>query len=976
MTQTTEIKSDGSVFVAIRIRPQNESDLNENCCNITEVVNKKSIRIKNSEYEFDRVYDMDSMQIQLFNELAKPLVDKCLGGFNAAIFAYGQTGSGKTYTMGTSYNETVIEETVGLIPRTISYLFEEIKILQTSGAAINVSVQFLELYNEDIFDLLDTKNRGFKNIKIHETVSGDIHVQNCSIQSVSSCKDVLQKLTEGTRSRTTASTNMNIQSSRSHAIFTLIVSQKKHESNELSVKKLSKFHLVDLAGSERLSRTGAVGDRAKEAISINSGLLALGNVINALGDKCKRGHVPYRDSKLTRLLQDSLGGNSYTIMNACISPSDRDMSETISTLNYAIRAKNIKNKISINQQISHKKTSKLINEIKILREQLNKHNENLKYYKEKCNFYEIKYGLEPSINVNTYSNVPLEVELSEPLANVLQVSPDTDPLNVAIVHDDFSSHSNGEDIKSSLSMEFDTPDLFDKFETDVFWEDQEPNNDLDQKMNTQQMQEGLIEVTTNIAMKEDLEKELESRKREFEEMREHYEQQIESLHNKIETLSKKELEDIEIYKKQTNNSDGIEEIKKSYFDKIRTLKDELKAVRAQQQSYHHKVVEKEQVDRQLNTLKKELQDLKHTKVSLTRALSKEISTAQKKQMDYMRKLKAAEKDATKKDIRIKTLTHEMEKTNNVLKRKYEELGVVRRQIRQQNPRTNTESMPSLPKPILESNVNKTFVVPHDKSESSLRSEPTTQTPTTYRPLCLLESPAISFETKNKWKIIEEQVNNLLVKKETLTIMNKEIDKLIRQRTEVSHEILSAKKKLETCPKRMIKKTQEKIKNLEETLESLQKSIENDQKEIADLEIDDIVNKNIKVKELELEKKIPRKRVKNKNIIEEPDLINSNKVHPFDNINQRRKTALPTELTKSLLATPLGARKNEETSPVEVRRVTRNMSKGIIDTVKTESSTGSGRNSQENDFVQKEIKENIPTKKRHLLNLETDLYKVT
>lgn len=210
------------------------------------------------------------------------------------------------------------------------------------------------------------QGRGYK---IHEDPSGGIHIKGVTMRPVTTVEEALQCLRLGALSRTTASTQMNSQSSRSHAIFTLHIKQQRLaivESDMIDSKEgnnvettnefetlTAKFHFVDLAGSERLKRTGATGERAKEGISINCGLLALGNVISALGDLSKKTfHVPYRDSKLTRLLQDSLGGNSQTVMIACISPSDRDFMETLNTLKYANRARNIKNKITINQDKS------------------------------------------------------------------------------------------------------------------------------------------------------------------------------------------------------------------------------------------------------------------------------------------------------------------------------------------------------------------------------------------------------------------------------------------------------------------------------------------------------------------------------------------------------------------------------------------------------------------------------------------------
>lgn len=319
----------------------------------------------------------------------------CLEGYNATIVAYGQTGSGKTYTMGTSF--TIKDENEnGIIQRAVDHLFRGIAERQEAAKCagqpvpeFKVTAQFLELYNEEIIDLLsDDKTRNF-NIKIHEDENGSIYTIGSTSITVKSPENTLQCLQKGALSRQTGSTNMNAQSSRSHAIFTIFIKQQRvvqidqlmetetadqqQRQPELDLKSqefetlTAKFNFVDLAGSERLKRTGATGDRAKEGISINSGLLSLGNVISALGDKNKRAlHVPYRDSKLTRLLQDSLGGNSRTLMIACISPSDRDFIETLGTLRYANRAKNIRNKVVANQDKSSQTISLLRKQIEQL----------------------------------------------------------------------------------------------------------------------------------------------------------------------------------------------------------------------------------------------------------------------------------------------------------------------------------------------------------------------------------------------------------------------------------------------------------------------------------------------------------------------------------------------------------------------------------------------------------------------------------
>uniref|UniRef100_A0A8C8SEC2 Kinesin family member 21B n=1 Tax=Pelusios castaneus TaxID=367368 RepID=A0A8C8SEC2_9SAUR len=352
---------------------------------------------KDKAFTYDFVFDLDTWQEQIYTTCVSKLIEGCFEGYNATVLAYGQTGAGKTYTMGTGFDVHISEDEHGIIPRAISHLFSGIEqrkqAARESGTAVpefKVSAQFLELYNEEILDLFDsardTDSRHRKsNIKIHEDASGSIYTTGVASRLISSQDELIQCLKQGALSRTTASTQMNVQSSRSHAIFTIHLCQMRVCARPDLVNGLpegsqatseyetlsAKFHFVDLAGSERLKRTGATGERAKEGISINCGLLALGNVISALGDQSKKVvHVPYRDSKLTRLLQDSLGGNSQTIMIACISPSDRDFMETLNTLKYANRARNIKNKVVVNQDKTSQQISALRAEIARLQMEL------------------------------------------------------------------------------------------------------------------------------------------------------------------------------------------------------------------------------------------------------------------------------------------------------------------------------------------------------------------------------------------------------------------------------------------------------------------------------------------------------------------------------------------------------------------------------------------------------------------------------
>ncbi|XP_065259472.1 kinesin-like protein KIF21B [Emys orbicularis] len=382
-----------------RIRPQLSKEKIEGCHICTSVTpgEPQVLLGKDKAFTYDFVFDLDTWQERIYTTCVSKLIEGCFEGYNATVLAYGQTGAGKTYTMGTGFDTNISEEEHGIIPRAISHLFSGIerrkRAAQERGTAVpefKVSAQFLELYNEEILDLFDSardpdSRHRKSNIKIHEDASGSIYTTGVTSRLISSQDELIQCLKQGALSRTTASTQMNVQSSRSHAIFTIHLCQMRVCAQPDLVTGLpegsqatseyetltAKFHFVDLAGSERLKRTGATGERAKEGISINCGLLALGNVISALGDQSKKAvHVPYRDSKLTRLLQDSLGGNSQTIMIACISPSDRDFMETLNTLKYANRARNIKNKVVVNQDKTSQQISALRAEIARLQMEL------------------------------------------------------------------------------------------------------------------------------------------------------------------------------------------------------------------------------------------------------------------------------------------------------------------------------------------------------------------------------------------------------------------------------------------------------------------------------------------------------------------------------------------------------------------------------------------------------------------------------
>ena len=325
-------------------------------------------------FTFDEVFDKDTSQEEIFNISAKPAVNSVLEGYNSTIFAYGQTGTGKTFTMeGFTYNN--MDNTRGIIPRTIENIFSYIESNSNKNTKFIIRAAYLQIYNEMISDLLKPESSN-KNLSIREDKHKGLYVDNLSEWAVRSPSDIYTLLERGATSREVSNTFMNDVSSRSHAVFMITVEQLiSSVKSGKQITKIGKLNLVDLAGSERTRITGATGKQLQESIKINKSLSALGNVINALTDTKERKHIPYRDSKLTRLLEDSLGGNCKTTMIATISPAHCSFNESLSTLNFARRAKNIKNRPVINEDIDHiGLIHQYENELKKIRKELEEKN--------------------------------------------------------------------------------------------------------------------------------------------------------------------------------------------------------------------------------------------------------------------------------------------------------------------------------------------------------------------------------------------------------------------------------------------------------------------------------------------------------------------------------------------------------------------------------------------------------------------------
>ncbi|KAI4322505.1 hypothetical protein L6164_022193 [Bauhinia variegata] len=351
---------DHNVQVIIRIRPLSNTELSLQGYNkCIRQVSSQAITWTGhpeSRFTFDLVADENVSQEKLFKVAGLPMIENCMGGYNSCMFAYGQTGSGKTHTMLGDIEGGTRRHSVncGMTPRVFEQLFSRIQkekeARRDEKLKFTCKISFLEIYNEQILDLLDPSST---NLQIREDSKRGVYVENLKEIEVTSARDVIQQLIQGSANRKVAATNMNRASSRSHSVFTCIT-ESKWESQGVTHHRFARLNLVDLAGSERQKSSGAEGERLKEATNINKSLSTLGLVIMNLVSisNGKSLHVPYRDSKLTFLLQDSLGGNSKTIIIANISPSSCCSLETLSTLKFAQRAKFIKNNAIVNEDAS------------------------------------------------------------------------------------------------------------------------------------------------------------------------------------------------------------------------------------------------------------------------------------------------------------------------------------------------------------------------------------------------------------------------------------------------------------------------------------------------------------------------------------------------------------------------------------------------------------------------------------------------
>ncbi|KAG9145978.1 hypothetical protein Leryth_015617 [Lithospermum erythrorhizon] len=627
----------------------------------------------------------------MFEECVAPLVEGLFQGYNATVLAYGQTGSGKTYTMGTGFHDSYQS---GLIPQVMNSLFRKIETLKHQ-TEFQLHVSFIEIHKEEVRDLLDSSaiNRsepmngqankvtvpGKPPIQIRETSNGVITLAGCTECSVKTLKEMADCLVQGSLNRATGSTNMNNQSSRSHAIFTITVEQMRKLNPPVSTDGdvndsmkeeylCAKLHLVDLAGSERAKRTGSDGLRFKEGVHINKGLLALGNVISALGDEKKRKeglHVPYRDSKLTRLLQDSLGGNSRTFMIACISPADINAEETLNTLKYANRARNIQNKPVINrdpisnemlkmrQQLDYLQATLCArgagassDEIQVLKDRiacLEATNEELcrelHVYRSRCNVGE---------NFETCTKIACNLSLKgEGLKRGLQ----------SLDSNDYQMTGNGDcvDMDEEVAKEWEHNLLQDSMDKQL--------HELNRRLEQKESEMKLFGVDP-MALKQHFGKKI----TELEEEKRTVQQERDRLLAEIENLAA--------------NSDGqAQKVQDIHSQKLKNLEAQIQELKKKQENQVQLLKQKQKSDEAAKRLQEEIQYIKAQKVQLQQKIKQEAEQFRQWKASREKELLQLKKEGRRNEYERHKLQALNQQQKLVLQRKSEEAAMATKRLK-------------------------------------------------------------------------------------------------------------------------------------------------------------------------------------------------------------------------------------------------------------------------------------------------------
>ena len=732
-----------SVKVAVMVRPMLEEELVDgNDIAIFADEEKQSISCATSDHTFtyDHVYSGEDKKSEkkLYDNCVEPLVSGLLNGLNGTVLAYGQTGSGKTYTMGTSAGATF-----GVVPRVVRALFEEKDKITESGSTdtISIRVGFVEIHKEEIRDLLSSSSTASKKlvqtvITLRENANGGICLNGASEIEVKDESEMAELLSSGAKTRATGSTNMNKTSSRSHAIFTIYLERRSTSPESSSEVTLAKLHLVDLAGSERQKRTKAEGKRLQEGIDINKGLLALGNVISALGDDTRRaanGHVPYRDSKLTRVLQDSLGGNSQTVFIACASPADSNAEETLNTLKYANRARNIKNMVRENkEEASTAELSRCKAQLAAMRSQVIALTQALN--KAKGGDGEVKEDevvvvsdeLSGKLAASEREVRRLKAELAfaeeaqqeasekellaiterDALRVALEKAGGIDPTTAGCISKEAEDDDTGifrgynatiqalraevkilrRQVKRNLESEdeeYKTQCISERVDEEGEEEEEEDiDNDYDEE---EQNQNELDSVEKTLRMKEKRMLELAKKagtNSGADELRKRYEELVEEVENERKLLveERERVHQAVLKAKSTGGQVLQKRVEKEQGGKLKELEMKLQGLQKQLKSHKETLRAKEQSDMMQKQLKNDILQLKRSRVELVRKMEEKTKERIAKQRETEKALMQAKKEGLKMQREAQKFKNQSEKQSLVLKRRTEEAQAVKKRL--------------------------------------------------------------------------------------------------------------------------------------------------------------------------------------------------------------------------------------------------------------------------------------------------------
>ncbi|KAK1395996.1 kinesin-like protein KIN-4C [Heracleum sosnowskyi] len=735
------------VRVAVNIRPLVTAELAVGCTDCISVPpGEPQVQIGAHSFTFDYVFGSCGLRSsQIYEECVAPLVDALCQGYNGTVLAYGQTGSGKTYTMGTNYNGEGQND--GVIPHVMETIFSRVEAAKESTEFL-IRVSFIEIFKEEVYDLLDpnpvpfakgeSKPAGPARVPIHirETANGGITLAGVTEAEVRTKEEMASFLLRGSFCRATGSTNMNSKSSRSHAIFTISMEQKRLSSSaggempDASGDILcAKLHLVDLAGSERAKRTGADGLRLREGIHINKGLLALGNVISALGDEKKRkegGHVPYRDSKLTRLLQDSLGGNSKTVMIACVSPADTNAEETLNTLKYANRARNIQNKAIVNRDPVAAQMHRMQNQIEQLQAELlyvrgdsGTPFEELQMLKHKISLLEASNGelqrelqerriscellskraidaqvekdklimkLESARNGKSWEEIDTDaiqdigllknyvIKIQELENEVLQLQNSTN-----------TSKHNEQDYLELDAVGFATKNL-------LFAESDTVAADIDgeAEVGVKELEHSSIQEKLDMELKE-LDKKLEEKEAEMKRfagadtsvLKLHYEKKVLDLEQEKKTLQK-EIEQLRcnLSNISSTSDDSTQKLKENYLQKLTCLETQVAELKKKQDAQAQLLRQKQKSDEAAKRLQDDIQRIKTQKVQLQQKIKQESEQFRLWKASREKEVLQLKKEGRRNEYEMHKLLALNQRQKMVLQRKTEEASMATKRLKE------------------------------------------------------------------------------------------------------------------------------------------------------------------------------------------------------------------------------------------------------------------------------------------------------